>query len=124
MRFKKEPHLFRAHYAVYKILTQFAFLWSVCFTKKWKLDPGQISVGGFPCSSAGKESACNAGDLGLIPGLGRSPEEGNDNPLPYSCMETHMDREAWQATVRTPGQISLKWYYNWYSYLTSTLTST
>ena len=38
----------------------------------------------FPCSSVGKESACNAGDLGLIPGLGRSPGEGNGNPLQYS----------------------------------------
>ena len=36
---------------------------------------------GFPCSSVGKESACNAGDLGLVPGLGRFPGEGNDNPL-------------------------------------------
>ena len=39
---------------------------------------------GFPCGSAGKESACNAGDLGLIPGLGRSPGEGKDYPLQYS----------------------------------------
>ena len=42
---------------------------------------------GFPCDSAGKESACNAGDSGLIPGLGRSPGEGNGNPLQYSCLE-------------------------------------
>ena len=42
---------------------------------------------GFPCGSAGKESACNAGDLGLIPGLGRSPEEGHGNPLQCSCLE-------------------------------------
>ena len=39
------------------------------------------TLGGFPCSSAGKESACNAGDLGLVPGLGRSPRGGNGNPL-------------------------------------------
>ena len=39
---------------------------------------------GFPCSSVGKESVCNAGDPGLIPGLGRFPGEGNDNPLQYS----------------------------------------
>ena len=38
---------------------------------------------GFPCSSVGKESACNAGDLGLVPGLGRFPGEGNDNPLQF-----------------------------------------
>ena len=42
---------------------------------------------GFPGSSAGKESACNAGDLGLIPGLGRSPEGGHGDPLQYSCLE-------------------------------------
>ena len=54
---------------------------------------------GFPCSSVGKEPACNAGDLGLIPGSGRSSEEGNGNPLPYSGLENPMDRGAWQATV-------------------------
>ena len=47
----------------------------------------------------GKESACNAGDLGLIPGLGRSPGEGYGYPLQYSCLENPMDRRAWQATV-------------------------
>ena len=54
---------------------------------------------GFPHSLAGKESACNAGDLGSIPGLGRSPGEGNGNPLHYSWLENPMDREAWRATV-------------------------
>ena len=53
----------------------------------------------FPCSSAGKESACNAEDPGLIPGLGRSPGEGNGNPLQYSCLENSMDRGTWQAIV-------------------------
>ena len=48
-----------------------------------------------PGSSGGKESACNAGDPGSIPGLGRSPGEGHDNPLHYSCLENPMDREAW-----------------------------
>ena len=47
----------------------------------------------------GKEFACNAGDLGLIPGLGRSPGEGNGYPLQYSGLENSMDRGAWQATV-------------------------
>ena len=51
-------------------------------------------------SSVGKESACNAGDPGSIPGSGRPPGEGNGNPLQYSCLENHMDRGAWQATVR------------------------
>ena len=49
-----------------------------------------------------KESACNAGDtgdLGSVPGLGRSPGEGNGNPLQYSCLENSMDRESWRATV-------------------------
>ena len=46
-----------------------------------------------------KESACNAGDPGLIPGLGRSPGEGNGNPLQYSCLENSMDGGAWWATV-------------------------
>ena len=54
---------------------------------------------GFPDSSAGKESACNVGDLGSIPRLGRSPAEGNGNPLQYSCLENPMDRGAWWATV-------------------------
>ncbi|KAM7239204.1 hypothetical protein CapIbe_008699, partial [Capra ibex] len=47
-----------------------------------------------------KASACSAGDLGLIPGSGRSPEGGNSNPLEYSCLENPMDRGTWQATVR------------------------
>ena len=54
---------------------------------------------GFPGGSAGKESVCNAGDLGSIPGLGRSPVDGNGNPLQYSCLGNPVDREAWQATV-------------------------
>ena len=53
----------------------------------------------FPGGSDGKESAYNAGDLGSIPGLGRAPEEGNGNPLQYSCLENYMDRGAWRATV-------------------------
>ena len=49
--------------------------------------------------SDGEESACNAGDPGSIPGLERSPGEGNGNPLQYSCLENSMDRAAWWATV-------------------------
>ena len=55
---------------------------------------------GFPGSSDGKESACSTGDLGLIPGSGRFPGEGNGYPLQYFCLENSMDRGAWQATVR------------------------
>ena len=54
---------------------------------------------GFPGGSDGKESACNAGDLDLIPRLGRSPGEGNGYPLQYSCLKNSMDRGAWWATV-------------------------
>ena len=55
---------------------------------------------GPPCSSVSKESACNVGDLGSIPGSRKSPGEGNDNPLQYSSLENSMDRGAWrQATV-------------------------
>ena len=54
---------------------------------------------GFPPSSVGKESAYSAGDLGLIPGLGRSPGEGNDNSLQYYCLENPMDRGAWCTAV-------------------------
>ena len=54
---------------------------------------------GFPGGSDGKESACNAGDLSSNPGSGRSPEEGNGNPLQYSCLGNPMDGRAWQATV-------------------------
>ena len=53
----------------------------------------------FPGGSNAKESACNAGDPDLIPGSGRSPGEGNGNPLQYSCLENSMDREAWQGIV-------------------------
>ena len=54
---------------------------------------------GFPGGSKVKASACNVGDLGLIPGSGRSPGEGNSNPLQYSCLENPMDGGDWWATV-------------------------
>ena len=52
---------------------------------------------GFPGGSDSQESACNAGDLGSLPGLGRSPGEGNGNPLQYSCLENSVGRGAWWA---------------------------
>ena len=58
---------------------------------------------GFSGGSDGKESACNAGDLGSIPGSGRSPGEGNGNPLQYFCLGNSMDRGAWWVTVRGVG---------------------
>ena len=60
----------------------------------------------FPGGSDGKASACNAEDLSLIPGLGRSPGEGNGNPLQYSCLENLMDGGAWWATVH---QVPKRW---------------
>ena len=54
---------------------------------------------GFPVGSDGKEAACNARDVGSIPGSGRSPEEGNGYPLQHSCLENSIDGGAWQATV-------------------------
>ena len=79
----------------------------------------------FPGGLDGKESACNAGDLGLIPRSGRSPGEGNGNPLQYSCLENAMDRGAWWVTVHgvTKSQIRLSDFhllthtYNLASYL-------
>ena len=53
----------------------------------------------FPGGSDGEESACNAGDPGSIPGLGRSPGEGDGYPLQYSCLENPMDGGSWLATV-------------------------
>ena len=55
---------------------------------------------GFPGGSDDKKSACNAGELGSIPGSGRSPGEGTGNPLQYSYLENSMERGAWWATVR------------------------
>ena len=64
-------------------------------------DQGQYLIisADFPGGSDGKASVYNAGDPGSIPGLGRSPGEGNGNPLQYSCLENPMDKGGWQATV-------------------------
>ena len=78
---------------------------SVASTKKESLAPIYTKSPyrmGLPRWLSGKESACNAGDpgdMGSIPGSGRSPGGGNGNPLQFSCLENPMDREAWQATV-------------------------
>ena len=64
---------------------------------------------GFLPSSVGKESACNAGDMGSIPGLGRSPGEGNGNPLQYSCLENPMDGGTLQATVHGVARVGHNW---------------
>ena len=76
-----------------------AFQWKLYYLFPW----------GFPGGSDGKESSCNAGDPGSIPGSGRSPGEGNDNPLQDSCLEHSRDRGAWRAAVHgvTKGQTRL-----------------
>ena len=62
----------------------------------WGTEMNAINI---PCHSDGKESALNAGDLGSIPGLERSPGDGNGNPLQYSCLENPVDRGAWWAAA-------------------------
>ena len=68
---------------------------------------------GFPGSSDGEESACNVGDLDSVPGLGRSPGEGNGNPLLYSCLEnlvTHSSVLAWRIPwTEEPGRLYSPW---------------
>ena len=66
---------------------------------------------GFQVAHMDNASACNAGDLGWIPGLGRSPGEGIGNPLQYSCLENLRDRRAWLATVHrvAKSRTWLKW---------------
>ena len=65
-------------------------------------DHGLITINwGFPGGSDRKESACNVGDLGSIPGLGRFPGGGHGNPLQYSCLENHLERGASWATVHS-----------------------
>ena len=65
-----------------------------------------------PCSSNSKEPACNAGDLGSISGLGRSPGEGYGKPFHYSCLENRVDRGAWRATVYVVSK-SQTWLSDW-----------
>ena len=73
------------------------------FPERWKLETDRSLLYdllmGFPGVSDSRESACNARDPGLIPGLERSPGEGNGSPLQYSCLEKSMDRGVWWATV-------------------------
>ena len=73
------------------------WLWSQ--TNSCDLEKVTHFTQGFPGGSQDKASACNGGDLGSIPGSGRSPGEGNGHPLQHSCLENPMDRGAWRATV-------------------------
>ena len=76
-------------------------LWYLDFVGLWVASNPDVTYcyWVFPCSSISKESVCNAGDVGLNPGLRRSPGEGSGNALQYSCLENPMDRGAWQAIV-------------------------
>ena len=76
-------------------------MWSILSERALVFLIPYIRQDGFPGSSDGKASACNAGDPGSICGSGRSPREGNDNPLQYSCLKNSTDREAWWAPVFT-----------------------
>ena len=107
------------HYIGFYIL-KMLFTW----TETMLFWGGLVSYQGFPGSSTGKESACNAGDLGLIPGLGRSPGEGNGHPLQYSGLENSMDRGAWQATAHGVAKIQrwlsdfqFSYSYNYHIYV-------
>ena len=78
----------------------------------WRRDRLSIPVFlGFPGGSHGKESACNAGDLGLIPGLGRFPGGGHGNPLQYSCLENSMDQGVWCAWATKHSEAYLRKRY-------------
>ena len=73
-------------------------IWNLLCKKQGKVSLGNVSSG-FPGGSYGKELACNAGDLSLIPGSGRSLGVGNGNPLQYSCPENSVEQGAWQTIV-------------------------
>ena len=77
----------------------------------------------FPGGSGVKASAWNAGDPGSIPGLGRSPGEGNGNPLQYSCLKNPMDGGAWRATVRGVPRVGHDWATSLSLFLSSVPTS-
>ena len=80
-----------------------------CFLLLPLLNWGSVMFLGFPGISDGKESAWNAGDLGSIPGLGRSPGEGNGNPLQYSCLVNSMNRGTWRPTVHGIRRVGHNW---------------
>ena len=71
-----------------------------CLGTNTDMGTSRASFVGFPGGSDSKESVYNAGDPGSIPGSGKSPGEGNGNPLQYLCLENTIDRGAWWATVQ------------------------
>ena len=88
-KFNKEKALIIVHFFIHSLVV-------LDFPQRMTLG---LSYWDFPGGSEVKASACNAGDLGSISGLGRSPGEGNCNLFPYSCLGNPMDRRAWQTTV-------------------------
>ena len=103
----------------------YMYLVNIVFTSvinTWSAILGSYCTKGFSRCLSDKESACNAGDKGLIPGLGRSPGGGNGYPRQYSCLENLMDRGAWQATVQrvVKGQTQLRvWAHTHGTYILS-----
>ena len=92
---------------IFSTKSDFHIMWPKYWSFSFSISPSNAYLGltsftmGFPGGSDGKASACDAGDLGLIPGSGRSPGEGNGNPLKnsHSCLGNPMDRGAWRAIV-------------------------
>ena len=85
---------------------------SVQMSTSWRVDKQNLYLYngmGFPGGSDGKESACKAGDLGSIPGWGRSPGEGNSYPLQFTCLENSMDRGAGWTAVHSTAKSWTKW---------------
>ena len=74
-------------------------MWLQRVRHDWATELNRNNCEGLPDDSVSKESACNAGDTGSVPGSGRFPGGGNSNPLQYSCLENPMDRGAWQVIV-------------------------
>ena len=117
--FSLEKYLFRS-FAYFSIGLCCCCCWIVgVFYILWVLIPYQIydlpissPFPGFPGGSEGKASACNAWNLGSIPGLGRSPGEGNSKPLQYLCLENPMDRGAWWAVVHRALRVGHNWATN------------
>ena len=90
-------------FILFKVAT---LMWLLCSfhmlneqSNVWEISKIYNRLSGLPQWLSGKEPTCNAGDVGLIPRSGKSPGEGNGNPLQYSCLENPLDRGAWQATV-------------------------
>ena len=101
----------------YKLLQQTEYS-SLCYTlgpSGFPISLIVVCIKGFPGGSDGKESACNAEDLGSMPGLGGSLREGVGNPLHYSCLKNFMDRGAWLATVHRVTKSRTHWVTNTFS---------